>query len=101
MNKTELTELVHSELAENDYEFTKIDVKRVVDMTFNLMKNAIAEQQRVKISGLVSFKRKLIKAKTYQVPGTTRKVKKPLREVTRAYISKTLAEKSTKIIKKK
>lgn len=101
MNKTELTELVHSELAKNDYEFTKADVKRVVDMTFNLMKRQIASQKLLKINGIVSFKRKVIKAKTYQVPGTNRKVKKPTREVTRAYISKSLSERSTRIIKKK
>ena len=101
MNKTTLTELVHSELGKDNYEFTKADVKRVIDKTFNLMKKTIASQKPVKISGLVSFKRKVIKAKTYQVPGTSRKVKKPQREVSRAYISKTLSEKSTKVFKKK
>ena len=101
MNKTELTELVHAELGKEKYDYTKADVKRVVDKTFNLMKKQIADQKLVKINGLVSFKRKTIKAKTYLVPGTNRKVKKPQRTVTRAYISRKLAEKSTRVVKKK
>jgi|GEM_PF-5442209 Bacterial nucleoid DNA-binding protein len=101
MNKTELIEAVHTELNDEKYNYSKADVKRVVDKAFALMEAAIIDQQPVKINGLVSFKRKVVQAKTYRVPNSDRKVKKPQRIITKAYISKTLAEQSTKVLKKK
>lgn len=101
MNKAELTQKVHAELEKEKHELTKADVKRVVDKTFNLMKKAIESHEGVTINGLVTFQRRIVKAKTYQVPGTKRKVKKQEREVARASISRLLAKKSTKSTKKK
>ena len=101
MNKTELTKKVHAELEKGKYDYTKTDVQRIIDKTFEIIKATVVAQKPVKISGLVSFKRKRIQAKTYKVPGTKRTVKKQDRDVTRAYISKTLAEQSEKTVKKK
>ncbi|MCL2929161.1 MAG: HU family DNA-binding protein [Trichodesmium sp. MAG_R01] len=97
MNKTKLMEAVHSMLY-SDWGYSKADIVRIIDGFLDLIEGSILKGEKVLISGLVSFKARTIKAKTYRIPGTDKTIDKPKRSIYRAYISKTLAGKTEKAI---
>ncbi len=69
-----MTKLEIIESVSNMTNISKKDVKKIVDLTFKTMQNALSESRKVKISGFGTFEVKTRKARYRVNPLTKEKV---------------------------
>lgn len=94
INKTDFLEKVYEKATTEKNEYSKAEIERILESVFDILREIVRNGDSITINRLGSIRTKVVKGRTYQIPGTDRTVTKQTRKVPKAYLSKSLIKKA-------